>query len=136
MGQVTKLVVRLREPVWDAHDTGRLDFVHGAIAGFPTYWLRSRGNTHLLTAWAGGKHSRALNGVSTDTLLELALDGFAGATGIDRTRLASSVVNRYHHDWASDPHVRGAYSYVPIGGDQAIAQLVTGAATPFLAGIG
>lgn len=123
MGHVTKVVVRLREPLWEAHDKSRLDFVHGATFGFPTYWMRSRGDTHLLTAWAGGKHARALHGLSTDALLEAALDGFAAATRIDRAQLASMVVGRYHHDWSSDPYTRGAYSYMPIGADHPIAEL-------------
>lgn len=124
MGQVTKLVVSLREPVWEGHDPKRLDFVHGATAGFPTYWFRSRGDTHLLTAWAGGKHARALNGVTPDTLLELALDGFAAATRVDRGRLASAMRDRfYHFDYANDPYTRGAYSYVPVGASDAIERL-------------
>jgi monoamine oxidase len=124
MGHVTKLVMRLRDPRWEAHDRNRLDFVHGALSGFPTYWLRSKGNTHLLTAWAGGKHARALHGVTPETLLELALDGFASATGVDRSALASSLHGRfYHFDYSSHPFTKGAYSYVPVGANDAIEQM-------------
>jgi monoamine oxidase len=124
MGHVTKLVMRLRDPLWDGHAAHRLDFVHGATAGFPTYWLRSKGDTHLLTAWAGGKHARALNGVTPDTLLELALDGFAAATRVDRAALSSSLHGRfYHFDYSSHPFTRGAYSYVPVGAGDAIERM-------------
>jgi monoamine oxidase len=124
MGHVTKLIAHLRDPIWDGHSEERLDFVHGALSGFPTYWLRSKGDTHLLTAWAGGKHARALHGVSPDTLLELALDGFAAATQIDRTQLASSLHGRfYQFDYSSDPFTRGAYSYVPVGAGDAIERM-------------
>jgi len=124
MGHVTKLVMRLRDPLWEAHSAQRLDFVHGATAGFPTYWLRSKGDTHLLTAWAGGKHARALHGVTADTLLELALDGFAAVTHVDRAALASSLHGRfYHFDYASHPFTQGAYSYVPVGAGDAIERM-------------
>lgn len=124
MGHVMKVVVPLREPIWEGHDPARLDFVHGARSGFPTYWFRSRGDTHLLTAWAGGKHARALNGVSSETLLELALDGFAAATKIDRKRLGAAVRDRYYSfDYSKHAFTRGAYSYVPVGGGDAIEQL-------------
>ena len=124
MGHVTKLVMRLRDPLWDAHSEQRLDFVHGATAGFPTYWMRSKGDTHLLTAWAGGKHARALHGVTADTLLELALDGFAAATHVDRGALSSSLHGRfYHFDYSSHAFTRGAYSYVPVGAGDAIERM-------------
>lgn len=124
MGQVTKLVVPLREPLWEGHDRERLNFVFGATGGFPTYWLRSHGDSHLLTAWAGGKHARALNGITADALLEVALDGFAAATKIDRKALASALRGRfYHFDYSNHPFTRGAYSYVPVGGSNAIDQL-------------
>lgn len=124
MGHVTKLVMRLRDPLWPAHSEHRLDFVHGATSGFPTYWLRSKGNTHLLTAWAGGKHARALHGVTPDTLLELALDGFAAATHVDRSALAASLHGRfYHFDYSGHPFTQGAYSYVPVGANDAIERM-------------
>lgn len=123
MGQVAKLVLRLREPLWHDHAPDRLDFVHGCDGGFPTYWMRSRGDTHLLTAWAGGRHARALAGESVDQWIERAVVGFATATGLDRHQLAAAVSAHYCHDYAADPFTRGAYSYVRAGARDAVAQL-------------
>jgi monoamine oxidase len=33
-----------------------------------------------------------------------------------RRRVASRVLGAWTHDWRSDPHARGAYSYVRVGG--------------------
>ncbi len=123
MGHVVKIVLRLREPVWAEHATDKLDFVHGRDAGFPTYWLRSRGATHLLTAWAGGRHAQALASASTGELVERALDGFAASVDVERARLAAAVIAHYHHDFTTDPCTLGAYSYVVVGGGDASAQL-------------
>ncbi len=123
VGQVVKLVLRLRDPVWDAHDPARIDFVHGIDAGFPTYWLRSADQTHLLTAWAGGERARELASCSVATLVERAIDGYAAATGAGRARIAAAVRDHYFHDYAHDPFARGAYSYVRVGASRAVSQL-------------
>lgn len=123
VGQVVKIVLWLREPVWDAHDPSRVDFVHGIDTGFPTYWLRSADQTHLLTAWAGGQRAQELAGYSVATLVERAIDGYATATGASRARIAAAVREHYFHDYAHDPFARGAYSYVRVGASGAVSQL-------------
>jgi monoamine oxidase len=134
MGQVVKLVLRLREPVWAGHSPGHLDFVHGGGV-FPTYWMRSRKATTLLVAWAGGSHARALVGVSVASLIEQALDGFAQLTGVSRGRLALAVSEYGFHDYARDPYARGAYSYARVGAGDAGAELAQPVAnTIFFAG--
>jgi monoamine oxidase len=126
MGQVVKIVLCLREPVWRAHDPARLDFVHAldaAPGAFPTYWMRSSGGTHQLTAWAGGAHAQALARVSPEQRVERALAGFARAAGIHQRTLAAAVRHSHAHDHASDPLARGAYSYTRVGGSGAAEQL-------------
>jgi len=126
MGQVVKLVLCLREPLWHAHDPARLDFVHAldaAAGAFPTYWMRSAGRTHQLTAWAGGGHARALARVSPEARVERALAGFARAAGVPERTLVAAVRDRHEHDYAADPFARGAYSYTRVGGSGAADQL-------------
>jgi monoamine oxidase len=135
MGQVVKLVLRLREPIWDGHACNGLDFIHAPDNAFPTFWLRSRDDTHLLTAWAGGAHARALAGCSPSALVEQALDGFAASVAVARTRLAAAVVDHHFHDYAHDPFARGAYSYTRVGAGDAPSQLAQPLAdTLFFAG--
>jgi monoamine oxidase len=123
MGHVTKIVLHLRAPVWPAHRGDRIDIVFAQRGQFPTYWLRSREATHVLTAWAGGPQGRRLAGTSRDTLVEHALDGFAATVGVARAELAAAVVGHHHHDYSGDPLVRGAYSYTRVGGADAAATL-------------
>jgi monoamine oxidase len=123
LGQVVKLVLRLREPVWDDHDPKKIDFVHGHDGGFPTYWLRSHEGTHLLTAWAGGQSARALAGCAPAALIEKAIEGFATTTGISRSQLAAAVLESHFYDFDRDPFARGAYSYVRVGQRDAIREL-------------
>ncbi|MGE0867321.1 MAG: flavin monoamine oxidase family protein [Kofleriaceae bacterium] len=124
MGQVVKVVFRLREPVWNGHDVDQIDFVHVVDdATFPTYWLRSTGKSHLLTAWAGGRRARALASESAGRLVERAVEGFATVTGVDRSRLAAAVIEHHWHDYMRDPYSRGAYSYARVGAAEAVNQL-------------
>jgi monoamine oxidase len=39
-------------------------------------------------------------------------------------RLASRLLGAWTHDWRSDPHARGAYSYVRVGGVGSARRLV------------
>jgi monoamine oxidase len=123
MGQVVKLVVCLREPVWHELGLYGLAFAHGEGTAFPTFWLRTRGSSTQLTAWAGGPHAMALAGQTGAQLVERAIDEFAKTTGHARGRLATLVRHHHFHDYASDPFARGAYSYTRVGGHRAAEQL-------------
>jgi monoamine oxidase len=100
-----------------------LEFLHGGEAGFPTYWVRSSFDAHVLTAWAGGPHAIVLRGCGLDELVARALDGFAKLLGMRVTQLTSTVRHRHFHDWDTDPFARGAYSYTRVGGGDAATQL-------------
>lgn len=117
MGAVVKLLVCFREARWPRE----LEFVHGGETGFPTYWLRSAYNAHVLTAWAGGPHAEALAACTERELVARALDGFERLTGA--RNLAAGVLDHHHHDWQRDPFSRGAYSYTRVGGMHAAEQL-------------
>jgi len=119
MGHVVKVVLCLREPVWRDHAPRDLELVHNGGDAFPTFWVRSSGGAHQLTAWAGGPHAQALAGCGAEPLAERAIDGFAHAIGMPRDRLEAAVLDHHFHDFAADPFARGAYSYTRVGGDGA-----------------
>ena len=116
MGQVVKLVLVLREPAWPSRRDDHLAFVYRGDGPFPTYWLRSQRDRHVLTAWAGGAHATALATVSLDERVELALRGFASALDVPYATLAAALGSVHHHDYDADPFARGAYSYTRVGG--------------------
>jgi monoamine oxidase len=123
MGQVQKIVVCLREPVWRPASPGELAFVHAPGGSFPTFWLRTLAPTQQLTAWAGGPHALVLAGASLDDLAERALASFAAAVGVPRWRLAAALLDYHAHDFHADPLARGAYSFTPVGGAGAAEML-------------
>lgn len=122
MGAVVKLVLCLREPVWDVPAT-KLAFAHGDGA-FPTYWMRTqRDGTQQLTAWAGGSHAHALAGRTAEQLADQAIAEFAHAIDAPRAQIESAVRHHHFHDYQADPAMLGAYSYTRVGGDNAAVRL-------------
>lgn len=119
MGQIVKVVLCLRAPVWEPRAPSELAFVHTVdrgVSGFPTFWLRTRGGQQQLTAWAGGPHARALYGCTASDLVERAIAGFGLSIGVARQRVADVVRDFHVHDYDADRLSRGAYSYTRVGG--------------------
>jgi monoamine oxidase len=126
MGQVVKPVICFNEEVWHEYVERPLHFLHATPgAAFPTFWVRSQGTSHQLTAWAGGPAVRAFDEMTTEEIVVQALGDFGSTLRIPEARLESSVDHYHFHDFAKDPFSRGAYSYTRLGGSEAAAQLAT-----------
>ena len=68
----------------------------------------------MLVGWAGGPGAQALT--KQNTIEDVALTELAHVFRMRRARAESLVESIHWHDWSSDPMVRGAYSYVGVGG--------------------
>ncbi len=123
MGPVVKVVTCFRAPVWREYAPASFEFVHGTTTRFPTFWVRSSGDDHQLTAWAGGPHARALASYRPDRLAEAVLDEFAGTLHMPQAELAGAWLHAHHHDYRRDPYALGAYSYTRVGGGDAAERL-------------
>src|SRR5207245_10523434 len=88
VSQVCKVVLRFREPFWEAPDffrgrlaresgldPARIDFLHDPDGDFPTWWLANPWRVPVVTAWAGGARADALAALDGRALAERALDG-------------------------------------------------------------
>lgn len=119
MGHVVKLVMCLREPIWQRYAPHTVAFVHRHDLTFPTFWLRSHGRAHQVTAWAGGPHAIAIIDWSKADLVEQALVSLAESLRMPASELLESLLHVHFHDYAHDPFARGAYSYTRVGGTHA-----------------
>lgn len=141
MGEVVKVVLHFRRPFWEdtlrfprgeEPGTGALKFLV-ADTPIPTWWTPAPLQLPILTGWAGG--GAALRMRDPAHPLDEALDSLAALLGLPRRRIESELLRAMHHDWASDPLARGAYSYLPAGGSAHQARLSTPIAdTLFFAG--
>jgi len=132
MGHVVHVAIVVRERFWERTDP-QLRFVHCPTRPISVWWTQHPLTTPLITAWAGGPPALALTrrGNVEDTVLA----ELAHTFGMRRARAEAMVESMHWHDWSADVHVRGAYSYVGVGGANAPRTLARQTAgTVFMAG--
>lgn len=128
-GPVLKVMLHFRRAFWEVQDRGRYvdaSFFHAPGKIFPTFWTTLPVRTSLLNAWVGGPSAERLCELSDEAIIRHAMDCvgevFSGSRGGSD---APEVQAAYVHNWTRDPHARGAYSYVAIGGGNARELLAT-----------
>lgn len=109
-GPVIRVAMAFRSAFWEKKHSG-VAFFHSPQAPFPTFWTPLPMHAPLLTAWAGGPKAARLTGSSQKILLRKALESVRSVLGNVEEPGAFLI-----HDWQADPHARGGYSYVKVGG--------------------
>ncbi len=110
-GNVVKVSFLFRDYWWPGQDFG---FIHSFGDLFPTWWSDSRGP--LLTGWAGGLKADALTGFPDEQLKGIGMEILSRFFSRAVSDIKKELVSWHRHDWAEDPQVLGAYSYLPING--------------------
>ena len=107
MGPVVKLFVWFRRRFWPED----MSFAHGPRLAIPTWWTLAG---PLLVGWAGGPPAARLSRRKPETVLRA---GLHSLQSLFHSRNLIDLVQAYRvADWQIDPLVRGAYSWVPVGG--------------------
>jgi monoamine oxidase len=110
-GNVVKMIFQFKESSWN--DFG---FIHVPEALISTWWSDARGP--IVTGWAGGTHADALLKCFTKQLrstgLKILSEILFNGEPVRNLRRQLSAVHYYN--WADDPDVLGAYSYIPVNG--------------------
>jgi monoamine oxidase len=135
MGNVVKVMLHFRERFWDtgvltgeeAHrgSLASVGFIHAHGEPFPTWWTANPFYAPVLTAWAAGPSSDALQGLSAHAIADRAIETAGRIFRLGRTRVEGALLGWYYHDWRTDPYSRGAYSYLAKGGMSAQATLAS-----------
>ena len=113
MGHVARACVVVRERFWE-RTMRELTFVHAPRRRFTVWWTQHPVSAPVLVAWAGGPAAHELT--RSGALEDAVLAELAHVFRMRRARAESLVESILWHDWSSDPLVRGAYSYVGVGG--------------------
>jgi monoamine oxidase len=110
-GNVVKVIFLFKELSWN--DFG---FIHVPDAPIRTWWSDARGP--IVTGWAGGTHADALLKYSTNRLSDTGLEILSKIlfNGTSISVLRERLLAVHYYNWAGDPDVRGAYSYIPVNG--------------------
>ena len=113
MGHVARVCVVVRERFWE-EKTHELSFVHAPRRPFTVWWTQRPIRAPVLVGWAGGPAALALT--QGGAVEDVALSELARVFRMRRARAESVVESIHWHDWSNDPLVRGAYSYIGVGG--------------------
>jgi monoamine oxidase len=116
MGDVTRVNVVVKERFWETK-ADKLAFVHTPKRPFNVWWTHHPLRAPLITGWAGGPP--ALELARHEDVEGLAISELARVFGMRRIRVESLVDSIHTYDWTRDSNIRGAYSYVGVGGSRA-----------------
>lgn len=134
VGHVVKVTLRFRERFWDdlslpTNDGKQAElkdfaFIHAPDELLPTWWTQLPARTPVLIGWAGGTRAERLL-TASDALRDRSLEALSHIFAVPPNFLEDELVEFYTHNWTADPFSLGAYSYIPIGGLDAQAELAT-----------
>ena len=113
MGHAMRVSVVLKERFWK-DKVKDLSYLHTPNRQFAVWWTQSPVMSPMLTAWAGGPPATALS--HSADVESVVLAEMARAFNMRRSRVDALVESVHTHDWTRDAHIRGAYSYVGVGG--------------------
>jgi monoamine oxidase len=124
MGQVQRFVFRFQSRFWEKVSKEPIGFLHaGPENYFPTWWTQMPLRSPLLVAWQGGPKAIEMSKWPEEKKIVAAFETLGLMTGHTVEYLKGQLRSWHTQDWSQDPLVRGAYSYVLMGGMTATKQL-------------
>jgi monoamine oxidase len=129
MGDAERFTMVFRErwwtgaPVLDVQTLDAMSFLFTPQRIPPVFWTGRPEPQPTLTGWIGGPRAKSFRGKSAEDLGSAACTVLAEVFETPESAIREALVGTYRHDWAGDPHSRGAYSYVPVGGIDASAAM-------------
>jgi monoamine oxidase len=124
MGPVMRMVFIFERKLWDE----TLSFLIAPTELPSAWWSPMPHQAPVLVAWAGGPKAQSLLRLVTQdgdagALRDRCLSSLAKMLGRSRAEVASQVSSWHFHNWQTDRHSLGAYSYVPAGALDAPGQM-------------
>ena len=130
MGPAARVVYEFQQSFWsEFRSLEGVSFLFAPDFLPPTWWTAYPERRSTLTGWVAGRKARNLE------MGLLPEEGLASLAAMLGRPIEKDLVKWHMHDWQSDPHSLGAYTYVPRGAMDASDRLsVPVAETLFFAG--
>lgn len=120
MGLVIRVSLCFRDKFWEQQKNLKdVLFLLTDDPDFPTWWTSNPLPYPILTAWAAGRHAKAVTGLSEEQRVSGALRSLARILDAEPAHLRSELQYGFSHDWEADTFSCGAYSYSLVGGSHA-----------------
>jgi monoamine oxidase len=120
MGHVAHVNLVVKERFWEDR-VENVSFIHTPERRFNVWWTQNPIQAPLITGWSGGPPSLELT--QKGDIENVAISELARVFGMRRSRAEGLVESIHYHNWNADPNIRGAYSYVGVGGSDAPSRL-------------
>lgn len=122
-GSVIKILLEFKRPFWnpqgDWNKTGKkISFILSDEA-VPTWWTPPSDKQALLTGWLTGSKMLALQGMDKKAQIDCCLSSLAAIFSMDPAILKNELLQAMILDWATEPFVRGGYSFDTLNSVQA-----------------
>jgi monoamine oxidase len=130
-GHAVRVELLFRDAFWEDRDVvraprdaelERISFVHAEKSALRTWWTQYPKRAPMITGWAGGR--AAARFLSDGRRVRArAIDALSRALGVDAAVVRRRCVASWSHDWSSDRHALGAYTYPLVGAGDAAKRL-------------
>ena len=119
MGQVCRFTLVFTRRLWPEG----MSFLMARELVPNVWWTARPKERRTLTGWIGGPRASELLALRPDKLREWAIIAAAEALGVDEKHLRDEMTAFHTHNWSADENSQGAYSWVPVGGLEASAEM-------------
>ena len=119
MGHAMRATLLFRRRLWPEG----LSFLIAREALPGVWWTAHPTASLTLTGWVGGPRTAQLRGLDGAALKAQLIAALAIALDLDPALLEQELVSVHTCDWSADLYSRGAYSWVPVGGLEASAEM-------------
>jgi monoamine oxidase len=136
MGPAVRASLCFRHRFWeDQPQFQNVSFILSDDPHFPTWWTSNPLPFPIFTGWAAGHHARDLGNLSSEQLIQRAIESLASILEMDSSHLREELETGFTYDWQRDQFSFGAYTYTVVGGTNAGSELAAPVArTLFFAG--
>lgn len=138
MGPVRRFTLRFHERWWTNEESEKLEkmsFLFAQDSMPPVWWTAYPSQTRTLTGWIGGPRSSIFDQCTREQVGDMACQALSRIFSLPVAYLRTQLISCATHDWQTDQWSRGAYSYVPAGGLEAVLKMARPAAdTLYFAG--
>jgi monoamine oxidase len=108
-GSVIKVQLQFNQAFWNSYQKD-ISFILSTET-VPTWWTLLPEEWPLLTGWLGGPQTEKLHNVSSQTILQYALQSLSNIFNETTTALQSLLTAWHVANWHTDAFSNGAYSY-------------------------
>jgi monoamine oxidase len=126
IGPVLRISLAFAKPWWHDVQHGKarnMSFLFSHHKLVPTWWRALKSQPAVLTGWCASHRAEELSQLTPEAICDAALIALDDNFSIPRREIEPLLRGYWTHNWQTDPHILGGYSYTLKGGAAAPREL-------------